>query len=149
MLAAKPSILIKIISRVLEWPGWDAIAAMDFFTVPTITFGVRVWDTRLKRIFDQANATRGHGHRFRDNFAVELLLQGVPMESVAVLLGHQSIRITEKHYAPWVRARQEQLEAYVSRVWSGDPLELLKGESQTKGTRKLREKSTNVNYIDR
>jgi len=40
MLAAKTSIPIKIISRVLERPGWDAIAAMDFFTVPTITFGV-------------------------------------------------------------------------------------------------------------
>src|SRR5207253_5639721 len=31
--------------------------------------------------------------------------------------GHQSVRITEKHYAPWVRARQEQLEADVRRTW--------------------------------
>src|SRR5436309_6517448 len=31
--------------------------------------------------------------------------------------GHQSVRITEKHYTPWVRARQEQLEADVRRTW--------------------------------
>src|SRR2546430_13646359 len=30
---------------------------------------------------------------------------------------HQSVRITEKHYAPWIRARQEQLEADVRRTW--------------------------------
>ncbi len=41
-----------------------------------------------------------------------------------MLLGHQSVRVTEKHYAPWVRARQEQLEADVRRVWGQlpDPL---------------------------
>ncbi len=54
---------------------------------------------------------------FRDTFSVELLLAGVPIERVSILLGHQSVRITEKHYAPWVRARQEQLEADVRRTW--------------------------------
>ena len=62
-------------------------------------------------------AFEGHAHRFRDTFSVELLLAGVPIERVAILLGHQSVRITEKHYAPWVRARQEQLEADVRRTW--------------------------------
>ena len=32
---------------------------------------------------------------FRDTFAVELLLSGVPMEDVQILLGHTSIRTTE------------------------------------------------------
>jgi hypothetical protein len=27
------------------------------------------------------------------------------------------VRITEKHYAPWVRERQQQLEADVRRTW--------------------------------
>jgi hypothetical protein len=66
--------------------------------------------------------------RRRDTFAVELLLAGVPIERVSVLLGHQSVRITEKHYAPWVRSRQEQLEADLARAWSRDPLVLSKGE---------------------
>src|SRR5271167_530941 len=61
--------------------------------------------------------TAAPAHRFRDTFSVELLLAGVPIERVAILLGHQSVRITEKHYAPWVRARQEQLEADVRRTW--------------------------------
>jgi hypothetical protein len=38
------------------------------------------------------------------------------------LLGHQSVRVTEKHYNPWVRSRQEQLEADVASAWSRDPV---------------------------
>lgn len=41
--------------------------------------------------------------RFRDTFAVELILAGVPLERVSVLLGNTSIKITKRHYAPWVR----------------------------------------------
>jgi integrase/recombinase XerD len=43
-------------------------------------------------------------HRLRDTFAVELLLAGVPIERVSILLGHQSVSVTEKHYNPWVRS---------------------------------------------
>jgi len=75
-----------------------------------------VWQESLKRLFILAGAPDGHAHRFRDTFSVELLLAGVPVERVSILLGHQSVRITEKHYAPWVRARQEQLEADVRRT---------------------------------
>ena len=35
------------------------------------------------------------------------------------VLGHSSVKITEKHYAPWVKGRQEQLEADVRRTWEG------------------------------
>jgi integrase len=54
----------------------------------------------------------------RDTFAVEMLLAGVPLEQVAMLLGHKSVKITEKHYAPWVKARQEQLAANVRKAWN-------------------------------
>jgi len=47
---------------------------------------------------------------FRDTFAVELLLSGVPIDQVSLLLGHSSVKVTEKHYSPFVKARQEQLE---------------------------------------
>ena len=42
----------------------------------------------------------------RDTFAVECLLGGVPLERVSVLLGHSSVKVTERHYAPWVQKRQ-------------------------------------------
>jgi len=59
-----------------------------------------------------------HPHRFRDTFAVELLLAGVPLDRVSILLGHSSIRITERHYAPWTRSRQEEIEADLKAAWS-------------------------------
>jgi len=51
-----------------------------------------------------------------------LLLAGTPMERVSMLmlLVDTSIKITGKHYAPWVRSRQKQLEADVTRAWSSD-----------------------------
>jgi integrase/recombinase XerD len=100
-----------------------------------LSTAVRLWDMRLKRVFEKAGVVKGHAHRFRDTYAVALLLEGVPMERVSILLGHTSIRVTEKHYSPWVRARQEQLEAGVARVLRNDPLALLVEQMQTKGTR--------------
>src|SRR6267378_4273381 len=38
---------------------------------------VRSWQTRLRKLFKLANVPNGHAHRFRDTFAVELLLAGV------------------------------------------------------------------------
>jgi len=100
-----------------------------------LSTAVRMWDMRLKRAFEKAGIVKGHAHRLRDTYAVALLLEGVPMERVSILLGHTSIRVTEKHYSPWVRARQEQLEADVARVLLNDPLALLEAQAQTKGTR--------------
>jgi site-specific recombinase XerD len=34
----------------------------------------------------------------RDTFAVDLLEKGVPLEEVSKLLGHESLKTTEKHY---------------------------------------------------
>lgn len=79
-----------------------------------------IWWRPLNRLFKLAGVEEGHAHRFRHSFAVELLLAGVPMERVSVLLGHQSIRVTERHYSPWIRARQEQLEADVRSTWAGN-----------------------------
>ncbi len=59
----------------------------------------------------------GHSHQLRDTFAVELLQRGIPMEEVSKLLGHTSIKTTEKSYAPWVTARQDRLDALVVGTW--------------------------------
>ena len=59
-----------------------------------------------------------HLHMFRDTFAVEYLLAGMPLEEVSRLLGHSSVLITQKHYAPWVLERQQKLATSVRAAWS-------------------------------
>ena len=95
----------------------------------------------LSSLFTLAKVSGGHAHRFRDTFAVELLLAGVPLERVSVLLGHSSVKITQKHYNPWVLARQEQLEADVMRTWGKDALVL----ASTKGTPEVHKKKEAAN----
>jgi integrase/recombinase XerD len=68
-------------------------------------------------VFARARVPNAHIHRFRHTFAVSLLQKGVSIEIVSVLLAHSSIRVTERHYSPWVKARQEQLEAAVRQAW--------------------------------
>ncbi len=82
------------------------------------------WQRAYRRLFTVADIRkpdgepkRCHPHMFRDTFAVEMLLAGVPIDQVSVLLGHKSVKITEKHYVPWVRARQDQLEKSVQAAW--------------------------------
>jgi integrase len=79
---------------------WDGESKLEI--------AVGSWRRRLSTLFEFAKVKDAHPHRFRDTFAVELLLSGVPIERVSILLGHQSVRITERHYSPllgYARAR--------------------------------------------
>ena len=60
---------------------------------------------------------RCHPHMLRDTFAVESLLSGMRLEEVSTILGHSSVKITERHYMPWVRARQTSLNQSVMASW--------------------------------
>lgn len=75
------------------------------------------WSRYLARLFELGGIEGGHSHRFRDTFAVELLLAGVPLETLSILLGHSSVKITERHYKPWVRTLQQKLEEEVRKTW--------------------------------
>lgn len=81
------------------------------------------WAKYLARLFDDAKITSGHmrSHRLRDTFAVELLQNGVPLEEVSKLLGHESIKTTELSYAKWVKGRQDRLNSLVTATWKKYP----------------------------
>jgi integrase len=51
---------------------------------------VKSWDRVFQKVFATAKPAikGGHPHRFRDTFAVSLLLKGVSIEIVSKLLGH-------------------------------------------------------------
>ena len=70
-----------------------------------------------KLLREDKTPKRCHPHMFRDTFAVELLLAGNPIDQVSLMLGHSSVKITERHYAPFCKARQQQLTAAVKPSW--------------------------------
>jgi integrase len=85
---------------------------------------VDTWQRSFRRLFEMADLKypdgtkkRSHTHQFRHTFSVEMLLAGVPIEDVARLLGHSSVRTTERYYASWVKARADKLEEAVKATW--------------------------------
>jgi integrase/recombinase XerD len=106
----------------------EIIAAMELNGHPQYIFwnredgkpksAVDVWERAFKRAFRAAGMPYGHSHQLRDTFAVGLLKKGVPLEEVSKLLGHTSIKTTEKSYAPWVESRQNRLDDLVVGTWT-------------------------------
>ncbi len=75
---------------------------------------------QVKAAFDAAGVKSvGHmiSHRLRATFAVDLLEKGIPLEDVSRLLGHKSVVTTERHYAKWVKGRQDRLDTLVTETW--------------------------------
>ncbi len=102
---------------------------------------VSKWRLRLTKLFRIAEMRTGsrkpfshkpHPHRLRHTFAAEYLNAGVPIETVSLLLGHASVKVTEKHYAKFNRARQERIDEIVRVAWKSrrPKLRVLKGGSQ-------------------
>jgi integrase len=87
-----------------------------FWTGANIRSAVSNWSRYLARVFELAGVADGHSHRFRDTCAVELLLAGASVEDVATILGNTP-QVVAKHYAPWVKERQERLEKLVRQSW--------------------------------
>jgi integrase/recombinase XerD len=98
-------------SRYFFWSGRSRDNASDY------------WWRLFKRLFDIAQIDQDglpkkcHPHMLRDTFAVESLLSGIPIDQVSKLLGHASIKTTERHYLPFVKARQQQLVKSVQESW--------------------------------
>lgn len=100
------------------------------------------WRSRLDALFKLAESKTGggkrfthkpHPHRLRHTFAAEYLNAGVPIETVSLLLGHSSIRVTGKHYAKFSRARQMRIDDAVREAWKSrrPSLQIVKGGSKS------------------
>lgn len=72
-----------------------------------------------KFINEEGREFRFHSHCLRDTFAVELILAGMALEDVSKLLTHDSVLTTQRHYLPWVRRRETQLEGKLEKALSG------------------------------
>ena len=75
------------------------------------------WRRRFAEAFKRVGIEGGHPHRFRDTFAVDLLVRGVPIDQVSALLGHSAVKITEQHYLAFVAARRKQIADAVRKAW--------------------------------
>jgi integrase len=64
-------------------------------------------------------------HRFRDTFAVDMLLKGASPYDVAKLLG-DTIATVETHYAPFVRELRERARKFME---SDGDLEMVAGNN--------------------
>lgn len=95
---------------------YRAIADADWFSkelpfcYPTADPEQRARET-LIAIGEAANVERCTPHRFRDTFAVRHLEKGTGIGDVQRLLGHASVKTTERHYAKWTTGRETRLEA--------------------------------------
>jgi hypothetical protein len=79
-----------------EWQGlkaddqrWESPFARFVTSYETRSIGVPAVRSSTADLFADAKVRGGHAHRSRGT----------------ILLGHSSVRITEKHYNPWNRAR--------------------------------------------
>jgi integrase/recombinase XerD len=79
------------------------------------------WQHDFRQLFKDAgikSAGNMMSHRLRDTFACDLLSKGVPIGEVSKLLGHESVKTTEKSYAQWVKSRQDRLDSLVVSTWA-------------------------------
>lgn len=117
-------------------PAVEALAALRekgeyFFWNPGSALNTSIGLARrtIARLLARAGVAGGHPHRFRDTFSVRLLEKGEQLRTVQLLLGHSSIKTTEKHYAPWVDSFQATLDAATAKLDFGQ------GKPEDFGTR--------------
>lgn len=74
------------------------------------------WRRRFVSLAELARVRDAHFHRFRHTFSVNLLQRGVPIETVATVLGNTPA-IVSRHYSAFVASRQRALEDAVKSAW--------------------------------
>jgi site-specific recombinase XerD len=80
-----------------------------------------VWQSRLQKLFEDAQVENGTSHRFRHSFATTLLQEEVGIELVSRWLGHASIRVTERHYSHYLEGRIRSASDVLRKIYKDRP----------------------------
>jgi integrase/recombinase XerC len=83
----------------------------------TLKSALEGWRQRLLFLAEIAGVRNAHFHRFRHTFSVNLLQGGVPVETVATVLGNTPL-IVSRHYSAFVESRQRALEEAIKGTWN-------------------------------
>jgi integrase len=86
---------------------------------------------RILALGRRAGVTRAHPHRFRDTFAVDMLVRGASPYDIAKLLG-DTVGTIEEHYTPFVRELRERARSIME---NGEGLEKNSGTFWAQSTR--------------
>ncbi len=70
---------------------------------------VGIAERTLAVVFKASGVPGAHAHRFRHTLATLKLGEGVPLETIADILGN-TVAIVTKHYAKWSQARQDRID---------------------------------------
>jgi site-specific recombinase XerD len=102
---------------------WNRKTDVAKASTPQGNFGVQI--AKVFRSCGIESDVHHVSHMLRNTFAVHLLESGVPLETVSLMLGHQSVTTTERYYADFSKGYMDRAEATVRRVWSLGPGESL------------------------
>jgi integrase/recombinase XerD len=77
------------------------------------------WPNDMGPVDGDGNPVKPHSHMFRNTFGAEFLKSGQgDIRDLARLLGHTSIKTTEKHYLAFVPSQAERLNEKVRASWA-------------------------------
>jgi integrase/recombinase XerD len=112
--------LVAALAKLKPYEGgyyfWNRRTEGSKPATPQTNFG-----TQIAVLFQRAGIeSDAHhvSHSLRNTFAVHLLEKGVPLETVSLMLGHQSVTTTERYYADFSRGYMDRAEARVRQVWA-------------------------------
>ena len=74
----------------------------------------------LQRRCRRANIRFVHPHLFRHGFAMEFLNNDAELKAISALLGHTTVKTTERHYAQWLDGPLRRVHQRIAERISGE-----------------------------